>query len=206
MRRWYREPNTRESLRTAMGFDKGKKMYNKILVALDNSETSHQVFRQALDLAQKTSAALMLVHGLSSEEEGSPLPLPPDVTGNYWMPGTGSEINFEVWRESWEHYETEGIERLQKFSAMANEMGVNAEFRQMTGNPGKVICRIAQQWQADLIVLGNRGRSGLSELVLGSVSNYVMHRATCSVLVLKGAALTGSAYFDEATAAVEAGR
>ncbi|MEO0350033.1 MAG: universal stress protein, partial [Cyanobacteria bacterium P01_A01_bin.15] len=42
------------------------------------------------------------------------------------------------------------------------------------------------QWNADLIMMGRRGRSGFSELLLGSVSNYVMHHAPCSVLTVQG--------------------
>ncbi len=38
---------------------------------------------------------------------------------------------------------------------------------------------------ADLIVLGRRGRTGLAEALLGSVSNYVLHHAPCSVLVVQ---------------------
>jgi nucleotide-binding universal stress UspA family protein len=175
-------------------------MYTKILVALDHSEASRQVFHQALELAQATGAGLMLVHGLSSEEEGSPVPLPPEVEGNYWMPGSSGEMNFDIWRESWERYESEGIDRLRHFAAKANEKNVPTEFRQMVGNPGKVICSMARQWGADLIVIGHRGRSGLTELMLGSVSSYVMHRAPCSVLVLKGEILTRSETVKEATA------
>ncbi|NEO65320.1 MAG: universal stress protein, partial [Moorea sp. SIO4G2] len=39
-----------------------------------------------------------------------------------------------------------------------------------------------------LIVLGRRGLGGLKEMVLGSVSNYVVHHAPCSVLVVQGVA------------------
>jgi nucleotide-binding universal stress UspA family protein len=165
-------------------------MYSKILAAVENSETSERVFRQALELAQATQAQLMLVHGLSGEEEGSPLPLPPTADRTYWIPGADADINFDLWREQWEHYETEGLERLRRFAAIANEQNVSTEFRQITGHPGKVICQFAQQWQADLIVVGHRGRSGLSELMLGSISNYVLHRAHCSVLVLRDRKLT----------------
>jgi nucleotide-binding universal stress UspA family protein len=44
----------------------------------------------------------------------------------------------------------------------------------------------AQIWHADLIVMGRRGVSGMHELFLGSVSNYVTHHAPCSVLVVQG--------------------
>ena len=47
------------------------------------------------------------------------------------------------------------------------------------------ICKLAQEWNADLIVMGRRGHSILSELVLGSVSSYVIHRAHCSVHIVQ---------------------
>ena len=75
--------------------------------------------------------------------------------------------------------------RLQQLAGSANALGITTEFRQLIGSPGRVICKAAQQWDADVIVVGNRGRSGFSEVVMGSVSNYVMHHAPCSVLVLK---------------------
>ncbi|NJN32588.1 MAG: universal stress protein [Synechococcales cyanobacterium RM1_1_8] len=54
------------------------------------------------------------------------------------------------------------------------------------GRAGHLICHQAKTWEAELILLGRRGRSGLKELMLGSVSSYVMHRANCSVLVIQG--------------------
>jgi len=54
------------------------------------------------------------------------------------------------------------------------------------GEPGREICALAQEWSADLILLGRRGMQGLGELLLGSVSNFVMHRANCAVLVVQG--------------------
>lgn len=48
-----------------------------------------------------------------------------------------------------------------------------------------MICELARNWNADLIILGRRGRTGLSELLLGSVSNYVLHHAPCSVLTVQ---------------------
>ncbi len=165
-------------------------MYTKILVAIDNSAVSDRIFEQALALAQATQAQIMLVHGLSGEEEGSPFPIPAGVEAMYWAPGT--EINLEQWRHQWETYETKSLDRLRQFSAIANQAGVNTEFRQVVGVPGKAICQVAQQWSADLIVVGNRGRSGLTELLLGSVSNYVMHHAPCSVLVVKLGSLVDS--------------
>lgn len=50
-----------------------------------------------------------------------------------------------------------------------------------------MICDVARSWKADLIVLGRRGYSGVKELFLGSVSNYVLHHTPCSILTVQGA-------------------
>lgn len=158
-------------------------MANKMLVALDNHPGNHAVFSTGLDLARVMGAELLLLHVLSEEEEGSPLPLPPRAERMFWAPG--SEVNLDSWRQAWEHYETACLDMLRSYAGQANADGVPTEFRQVTGRAGHTLCQVAQQWGADLIVLGTRGRSGLAELMLGSVSNYVIHHASCSVLVVK---------------------
>jgi len=158
-------------------------MYQKILAALDSSHFSDAIFQQALALAQINQGALLLVHCLSGEEESSPLPMHRRIDSIYWASGT--EINLDAWKEAWHRYERENLDRLQQLAGSANALGITTEFRQLIGSPGRVICKAAQQWDADVIVVGNRGRSGFSEVVMGSVSNYVMHHAPCSVLVLK---------------------
>jgi nucleotide-binding universal stress UspA family protein len=166
-------------------------MYQKILVALDNSSASDALFAEALELAQATEGALLLVHSLSNQDDDSPLPMSAKLDSIYWAPGT--ELNLEAWRQEWVRYETESIDRLRRYAAIANTGGVTAEFRQLIGDPAAVICKAAHDWNADLILIGSRGRKGLAELVLGSISNEVMHKAPCSVLVMKAAAVTPAA-------------
>ena len=158
-------------------------MFKKILVAMDSSSMGELVFAKALSLAQQNQANLMLLHVLSAEEEDSPMPLPPEVGDPYWT--TVSEVTLESWLKQWETYESECLEQLQKFTAQAHQANINTEFRQLPGSPGRTICHLAWSRQADLIVVGNRGRSGIGELLLGSVSNYVLHHAPCSVLTVK---------------------
>ncbi len=56
------------------------------------------------------------------------------------------------------------------------------------GSPQRVIVETAQEWGADLIVVGSHGYGFWSRLMLGSVSNSVVHHAPCSVLVVRTAA------------------
>ena len=156
-------------------------MYQKVLVALDSSSMRSTVFHQALDLAQATGADLMLLHVLSAFEEGSPgVPLRSYHT---YYPVL-DESTWEAYQHRWEAYEQSGIDQLKREQQTAADAGVNAEFTQTSGEPPRTICEVAKNWGADLIVVGSHGRKGLSELLLGSVSNYVMHHAPCSVLVL----------------------
>jgi nucleotide-binding universal stress UspA family protein len=156
-------------------------MFNKILVALDRSEMGKQVFELGLTLAKLTGANLMLVNVLSGEEEGSPS-MPIFSTYDYY-PGI-SDRTFEIYQKQWDNWKNQGVEMLQSLCAQANVAGVNTEFRQNLGSPGRVICELAHSWGADLIVIGRRGLSGLTEFFLGSVSNYVLHHAPCSVYVV----------------------
>jgi nucleotide-binding universal stress UspA family protein len=156
-------------------------MFNKILVAVDRSDMSLKIFEEALSLAKITSANLMLLHVLSQEEEGSPEALVyPNID---YYPGW-NEQSFKLYQEQWEKFKNEGLQMLQSLSAQANTAGVNTEFTQNTGNAGRMICELATVWNADLIIMGRRGRSGIAEFFLGSVSNYVLHHAPCSVQIV----------------------
>jgi nucleotide-binding universal stress UspA family protein len=156
-------------------------MFNNILVATDLSELNKQVFEEALNLAKASGASLMLLHVLSSEEEGAPQM--PTMTTLEYYPGLDSKI-VEIYREQWQAYEAQSLELLRSRVEEATAAGVKAEFSQNYGSPGRTICEFARDCHADLITIGRRGRFGFSELFLGSVSNYVLHHAPCSVLIV----------------------
>jgi nucleotide-binding universal stress UspA family protein len=82
-----------------------------------------------------------------------------------------------------ETFEKKGLEFLRLLQTKAMDADVPTELTQSLGDPGQIICHIADTWGADLIVIGRRCRTGLNELILGSASNYVLHHASCSVLI-----------------------
>lgn len=160
-------------------------MFHKILVAMDTSAIGKSVFDEALALAKATGCNLMLLHVLSLEEKGSPNMLVFPTLGYY--PGLSSRT-LEIYHEQWQKLEEYGLELLRSRTDEATAAGVKAQFTQNTGSPGKTICEIARNWGADLIIMGRRGHSGLTELIMGSVSNYVLHHAPCSVLTVQNSA------------------
>jgi nucleotide-binding universal stress UspA family protein len=66
----------------------------------------------------------------------------------------------------------------------ARRQGVTIEFHSSTGEPAEALLELAEKLQADLIVVGNRGMSGMKRFLLGSVPNKISHHAPCSVLIV----------------------
>ncbi len=156
--------------------------YQKILVAIDRSPQSRMVFEQALELAKKEEAFLMLLHCLSSELQVSGLY--PDI----YAPRL---INYSHGlQEQLRKEKEEAREWLARYCQKATLEGVSTQWDLKVGDAGKAILELTETWDADLVVLGRRGHRGLAEAVLGSVSNRVVHHAPCSVLVVQGISRT----------------
>jgi nucleotide-binding universal stress UspA family protein len=158
--------------------------FHKIFVALDETELSHKVFVQALDMAVPNQAEMMLFYGMPINqigERGIPIPLElgmmnPELTDQaYQAESLKIENNLE-----------HGHELLKNYYDAAEKREIKPEFDcKMVEDVGHALCEAARIWGADLIVLGRRGRTGLAEAILGSVSNHVVHHSHCCVLVVQ---------------------
>ncbi|MFM6151696.1 MAG: universal stress protein [Sphaerospermopsis kisseleviana] len=139
------------------------------------------MFQEALSLAKLTSANLMLLHVLSPDEDSIPdVMVFSDID---YYPGWGDD-SMKKYLQKLEAHKHKGLQMLQTFCDQSKTENINTEFSQNVGTPGKVICKFAQDWNADLIMIGRRGLSGMTEFLIGSVSNYVLHHAPCSVHII----------------------
>ena len=154
-------------------------MINKILIAVDRSQNNKFVFDTAVSLAKTTGADLMLLHVLSKKEPEHP------IAPTYTYYPIIEQTNYEMFQKDYAKYQQHGLEFLKNLTEEAKAAGINTEFTQLSGNPGRMICELANNWSADLILVGSRGLKGLKEMFLGSVSNYVTHHAPCSVLIVR---------------------
>lgn len=153
-------------------------MFNKILVAIDPSKMSRKVFEAGMSLAKTTGASLMLLQVLSWEEKDTFI-----YSGLECDPFQNSiRENFQKQRQK---LEQQGLELLYSLTEEATKAGIKTEFNQAWDHPEGRICEEAQTWSAELILVGSRGLTGLKEMFLGSVSNYVTHHAPCSVLIVR---------------------
>ncbi len=157
--------------------------FKKIFAALDDSELSQRVFSQTLELAQTNQAEVMLFHCITVNSLGqSAVPIPVDLGMNTQL----MDQAYQTQSLLLEREVKQSKSLLQKYCDAAANQGVPVEFdSQMDGDPGHCICEYSQNWGADLIILGRRGRTGLEEAFFGSVSNYVVHHASCSVFVIQ---------------------
>ncbi|MEG4005249.1 universal stress protein [Microcoleus sp. Pol11C1] len=157
--------------------------FKKIFAALDDSELGHRVFTQALELALSDSAQVMLFNCVTVSTVGqTAVPIPVDLGMNVEL----MDQAYQAQRLRLEKEVKHASGLLKNYCDAAANKGLQVEFDcKMDGDPGHCICESAENWGADLIVLGRRGRTGFAEAFLGSVSNYVVHHASCSVLVIQ---------------------
>jgi nucleotide-binding universal stress UspA family protein len=154
-------------------------MFEKILVAIGDSSESQLVLSSGLTLAEKFGAKILLLHIINPATSTAYSPL---VGGMFPIV---NDLAIEQYTKELKEYEQRGIDQLQAYAKQAQERGMQVEVSQNLGNSGSMICEVAKSWSADAIVMGRNQKSMLSEIFLGSTSNYVLHHAPCSVMVIQ---------------------
>jgi nucleotide-binding universal stress UspA family protein len=80
----------------------------------------------------------------------------------------------------------EDVDRtLEAAAEVARKEGVTVDVYPRQGDPADAILDVAEEQEADLVVVGNKGMTGAKRFLLGSVPNKVSHHAPCSVLIIR---------------------
>lgn len=158
-------------------------MYKKILLAMDNSTISQQVFQSAISLGQQNNSTLMLLHVLTDEEMGLTEIATQHISALEYHTAMVEQV--EAYLKEKELFRKKYLSLLESWIQEASDAGVPAEYTLKYGGPGRAICDLAKNWDADLIMMGRRGLSGFSEFFMGSISNYVVHHSPCSVFIVQ---------------------
>jgi nucleotide-binding universal stress UspA family protein len=139
-------------------------VYQRILLATDGSETAMLAARHAVALASKLGAELVVSYVVD--------------THHAFMSGIHRDEALRELRQ-------DGQRALTAVEQLAQSAGVRVRKELCQGRPGEEIVRLAAQAEADLVVLGTNGQGAMSDLLLGSVSQYVVHRAQVPVFVVR---------------------
>ncbi len=137
----------------------------RILVAVDGSDTAQKAARMGADIALRFGARLTLVYVVPR------LLLPPDVYGLTLA---------DVEREHRAYADKLVGDALVKLG----EPGVETDTLVLYGSPAEAIAEATAAPDVDMVVVGNRGRGAVARVVLGSVSDRLVHISPKPVLVV----------------------
>jgi nucleotide-binding universal stress UspA family protein len=146
------------------------RMFRSIVVGTDGSDTAKKAVSEAIDLAKSVGAAVRVVSAyepvpqarLREEARQAPEDL-------QWMINPREDVDAT----------------LSDAADQAREAGLEVETFAREGDPADAILDVAEERDADLIVVGNKGMTGARRFLLGSVPNKVSHHAPCSVLIIR---------------------
>lgn len=148
----------------------------KILLATDGSDFS----KAAVDalttiVANPENASFKIV---STVEFPTMLPSDPFV-------GASAEYYDEIEKAGHGQAKAAAEQAETRIRSMFPNVALDITAEVVSGSPQRVLVEKAQEWGADLIVVGSHGYGFWSRALLGSVSNSVVHHAPCSVLVVR---------------------
>lgn len=158
----------------------GISLFQKILVPLDGSEHSTKALEKAVQIAKKFDAKLTLIHVYSVSAQPVLLPEPTTMGASPIPYLTGGEISkvARIARNTGSRVLDDGEQAAKAENVRVGKMLVE-------GHTVEEIVRAAKEGNFDLIVIGARGVSRIREFLLGSVSDGVIHHATCPILLVK---------------------
>jgi len=138
----------------------------RIVVGFDDSPGSQRALEFAFDLAQDTKAPLTVMHGWRINPPGSVglfMPMTPDIV---------------------DHAESERVALRNAMREWCNKYpDVDVELSAVPLHPVRLLTDASDH--AAIVVVGSRGRSAFTGLLLGSVSQGVLHRARCTVVIAR---------------------
>jgi nucleotide-binding universal stress UspA family protein len=144
-------------------------MFESILVGTDGSDAAGVAVSRAVALARAVDARLQIVSAYEPVPERrlriGRVQVPTDVQVNM------HEEVLTLLEEARQAAQAAGVTRVETFARL--------------GDAADAILDVAEEQGSDLIVVGNKGMTGATRFLLGSVPNRVSHHAPCSVLIVR---------------------
>jgi nucleotide-binding universal stress UspA family protein len=147
-------------------------MYKQIVVGTDGSPRANVALDVAIELARLTGATLHVVHA-HSVTSAFQLATAPEVA-----------IPLEAVQASNEAIQSEAQRVCNEAVEQAAAQGVTAEGHCVGGDAAEALLRVAEDTECDLLVVGNRGMTGVRRFMLGSVPNKLSHHSPASLLIV----------------------
>ena len=149
----------------------------KFLIPIDGSQASEHALAKALTFALPLQAEVVLLTVVEPLSNYVPEVMMP--TGDWvgWRGLPDVELERKILNA--------GQTLLQKAQDTCHASGLESSTRLEIGQPRDVICMVAKEENPDMLILGSRGLGSVERLMLGSVSDYVLHHCASPVLVVR---------------------
>jgi nucleotide-binding universal stress UspA family protein len=146
-------------------------LFSSIVVGTDGSQTAREAVGQAVEMAKLLGARLHVVsayelvagQGVRDAAASSP------AVDAQWVIKLREEVDVT----------------LEEAAGIAREAGVDVSVYARQGDAADAILDVAEELGADLVIIGNKGRTGAKRFLLGSVPNKVTHYAPCDVMIIR---------------------
>lgn len=140
--------------------------YKRILVAIDGSDESERAFKKAVAVAERNNATIVLTHVIDTRAYQSFSTFDGSIADNARVEAKNTLNEYK------EFAEKEGVK----------DIKIVLEY----GSPKIMIAKqIPEAEDVDLIMLGATGLNAVERIFVGSVSEYVIRRANCDVLIVR---------------------
>jgi nucleotide-binding universal stress UspA family protein len=145
-------------------------MFDRIVVGTDGSDTATDAVKTAIELAKISKAKLEIVSAYE--------PIPQDR-----LKQEGEGISGDIAHTVNAREDVQFI--LDKAAAEAKKAKVDVVTHPREGDPADAILDVAEENDADLVLVGNKGMTGARRFLLGSVPNKISHHSPCDVWIVK---------------------
>jgi nucleotide-binding universal stress UspA family protein len=145
-------------------------MFDRIVVGTDGSETATEAVKTAVELAKISKAKLEIVSAYEPVPQAR-------------LREEGEGISGDVAHTVHPREDVQLV--LDKAAAEAKNAKVEVVTHPREGDPADAILDVAEENNADLVLVGNKGMTGARRFLLGSVPNKISHHAPCDVWIVK---------------------
>jgi nucleotide-binding universal stress UspA family protein len=146
-------------------------MFKKILLPIDGSENSKKATNYVLELAKKFNSKVYILN--SYEMPAIAMAPPAGAVSHY-------RLNAEI-EQNLKEYSQKILDECKKIFIDNN---IDVDALMLKGEAGPRIVESAEEYECDLVVIGNRGLGSVKSVLLGSVSNYVVHHVKSPILLI----------------------
>ncbi|MEF8848271.1 MAG: universal stress protein [Candidatus Thermoplasmatota archaeon] len=138
--------------------------FDRILLPTDGSEASKKAARKAAHLSKSLNIPILAYHVLNT-------------------PQVSHASVSEVYPDFTEILKKEADSIIENINKIAKEIGVTVESKIVEGYPDREIIKEANE--NDLIIMGSKGKSNLDRILIGSISEKVLHHSNSTVMIVR---------------------